>query len=82
MLQNRTNREENKAVCIKPLHSLEDKKELPISRKNLLQIEFKIKKTKIRMQKRYCIELTQYLFETYFFYKGKECDGYSCSVAD
>ena len=36
MLQNRTNREENKAVCIKPLHSLEEKKELPISRKNLL----------------------------------------------
>ncbi len=34
------------------------------------------------MQKRYCIELTQYLFETYFFYKGKECDGDSCSVAD
>ena len=60
MLQNRTNREENKAVCIKPLHSLEDKKELPISRKNLLQIEFKIKKTKIRMQKRYRIDTVSF----------------------
>ncbi len=33
------------------------------------------------MQKRYCIELTQYLFEKYF-YEGKEYDSDSCSVAD
>lgn len=41
MLQNRTNREENKAVCIKPLHSLEDKKELPISRKIYYRLNLK-----------------------------------------